>query len=89
MNAMSQSMAKALAPHNILVFAVAPGWVETRMALSLMAGPEAEEIRNQSPFKRIATPDEIARVALFLATDAPAFMSGCIVDVNGASYLRT
>jgi len=89
MNAMSQSMARALAPHNVLVFAIAPGWVDTDMAKTLLAGPGGDEIRNQSPFKRIASPEEIARVALFLASDAPAFMSGCLIDVNGASYLRT
>ncbi|MGB2959845.1 MAG: SDR family oxidoreductase [Bacteroidota bacterium] len=89
LNAMSQSMARALAPHNILVFAVAPGWVDTDMAKPLLTGPQGDEIRNQSPFKRIALPEEIAQVALFLASDAPAFMSGCLIDVNGASYLRT
>jgi NAD(P)-dependent dehydrogenase (short-subunit alcohol dehydrogenase family) len=89
MNAMSQSMARALAPHNILVFAIAPGWVNTDMAKPHLAGVEGDEIRNQSPFNRIASPEEIAQLALFLASDAPAFMSGCLIDINGASYLRT
>ncbi len=89
LNAMSQSLAQALAPHNILVFAVAPGWVDTEMAKPHLIGKEGEEIRNQSPFKRIAAPEEIAQVALFLAAEAPPFMSGSLIDVNGASYLRT
>jgi len=89
MNAMSQSLAKALAPHGIFVYGVAPGWVETEMAEPYLSGPGGPEVLNQSPLKRVATPEEIARVVLFLASEAPEFMTGCIVDVNGASYLRT
>lgn len=89
MNSMSQSMAKSLAPQHVYVFCVAPGWVETDMAEPYLSMPEGEEIRRQSPLARVATPDEIARTVLFLASDAPAYMTGCIIDVNGASYLRT
>jgi 3-oxoacyl-[acyl-carrier protein] reductase len=89
MNAMSQSMAKALASRGILVFAIAPGWVETDMALPHVQGEEGDAVRRQSPLHRLATPEEIARVVLFLASVAPASMTGAIVDVNGASYLRT
>jgi NAD(P)-dependent dehydrogenase (short-subunit alcohol dehydrogenase family) len=86
---MSQSLAKALAPHNIFVCVVAPGWVETDMAAGTMTGPEGEAIRAQSPLNRIARPDEVARTVLFLASEGTDFLTGCIVDVNGASYLRT
>jgi 3-oxoacyl-[acyl-carrier protein] reductase len=89
MNAMSQSMAKALAPYNILVFAVAPGFVETERIAKKTSGPVGEEIRKQSPFQRMASPEEVAQTVLFLASDAPTFMSGGIIDVNGASYLRS
>jgi NAD(P)-dependent dehydrogenase (short-subunit alcohol dehydrogenase family) len=89
LNAMSQSLAKALAPHNIFVCVVAPGWVETDMAAGTMTGPEGEAIRAQSPLNRIARPDEVARTVLFLASEGTDFLTGCIVDVNGASYLRT
>jgi 3-oxoacyl-[acyl-carrier protein] reductase len=89
MNAMSQSMAKALAPYNILVFAVAPGFVETERIAKKTIGSIGDEIRKQSPFQRMATPEEVAQIVLFLASDAPPFMSGGIIDVNGASYLRT
>jgi NAD(P)-dependent dehydrogenase (short-subunit alcohol dehydrogenase family) len=37
----------------------------------------------------VATPEEVARVVAFLATDAPESLTGCVIDVNGASYLRT
>jgi NAD(P)-dependent dehydrogenase (short-subunit alcohol dehydrogenase family) len=89
MNAMSQSMAKALAPHNIFVYAVAPGFVETEMAAPYLEGPDGDSIRGQSPMGRVARPEEVARTVLFLASEAPEFMTGSIVDINGASYLRT
>jgi NAD(P)-dependent dehydrogenase (short-subunit alcohol dehydrogenase family) len=89
MNAMSQSLAKALAPHNIMVYAIAPGWVATDMATPYLEGPEGDEVRNQSPLGRIADPDEIARTVLFLASEGTDYLTGCIIDVNGASYLRT
>lgn len=89
LNAMSQSLAKALAPHNVYVFAIAPGWVDTDMAKELLNGPEGNEIRAQSPMNRVATPEEVARTILFLASDGTDALSGCIIDVNCASYLRT
>jgi len=89
LNAMSQSMAQALAPHGVYFYVVAPGFVETDMAASLLRGPEGEGIRSQSPLKRVATPEEVARTVAFLASEAPDFMTGAIVDVNGASYLRS
>jgi NAD(P)-dependent dehydrogenase (short-subunit alcohol dehydrogenase family) len=88
-NAMSQSLAKALAPHNIFVFAVAPGWVATEMSEEGLAGPEGDAIRGQSPLNRVATPEEVARAVIFLASEGSEFMTGCILDVNGASYLRS
>ncbi len=89
LNAMSQSLAKALAPHNIFVYVVAPGWVETDMATDSLAGPEGDDILAQSPLGRVARPDEVARTVVFLASEGTDFLTGCIVDVNGASYLRT
>jgi 3-oxoacyl-[acyl-carrier protein] reductase len=89
LNAMGQSLAKALAPHNIFVHTVAPGFVETERTVSQYAGPEGEAIRNQSPLKRMAKPEEVARTVLFLASEGTEFLTGCIVDINGASYLRT
>jgi 3-oxoacyl-[acyl-carrier protein] reductase len=49
LNAMSQSLAQALAPHGVFFYVVAPGFVETDMADSLLRGPEGEGIRSQSP----------------------------------------
>jgi NAD(P)-dependent dehydrogenase (short-subunit alcohol dehydrogenase family) len=86
---MSQSLAQSLAPHNIFVYVVAPGFVETDMAAELLDGPEGDGIRNQSPLRRVARPDEVARTVLFLASEGIDYLTGCIVDVNGASYLRS
>ena len=88
LNSMSQSLAKALAPHNIFVYVVAPGFVETDMAAPLLSGPGGDEIRKQSPLGRVARPDEVAHTVLFLASEGSEFLTGGIVDVNGASYLR-
>ncbi|MFO7684432.1 MAG: SDR family NAD(P)-dependent oxidoreductase [Chloroflexota bacterium] len=89
MNAMSQSLARYLAPFNVFVGVVAPGFVETDMAFDHLHGPEGDFIRGQSPLNRVATPEEVAYGVLFLASDGAQFMTGAILDVNGASYLRT
>jgi len=89
MNAFGQSMARALAKYNIFVYTVAPGFIETDMAAEIMVGERGEEIRNQSPMKRIGTPEEVAKTILFLSSEGTDYLSGCIVDINGASYLRT
>jgi len=89
MNALGQSLAKALAPHNIAIAAVAPGYVDTEMAARVLAGPSGDEIRAQSPYGRVARVEEIAAAVLYLASPAAEWASGAIVDLNGASYLRS
>lgn len=83
MNSMSQSLARALAPHGIYVTAVAPGWVDTDMAEGY-----THEGAKQSPLNRVATPDEIAHAVLYLASSGSEFTTGAILDVNGASFFR-
>jgi len=89
LNAFSQSLAQHLAPHNIFVTAVAPGFVETDMAQEILASPAGEAIRAQSPLNRVARPEEVAHTILFLASEGAEFLTGGIVDINGASYLRS
>jgi len=89
MNAMGQSLAQALAPHNIFVGTIAPGFVATDMAKAILAGPEGDAIRQQSPIGRVAKPEEVAHGILFLASEGAEFMTGAILDINGASYLRS
>lgn len=88
MNAMGQSLAQYLAPYNIFVGTVAPGFVETDMAQDHLDGPQGDAIRQQSPLGRVARPAEVAYAVLFLASDGAEFSTGTIIDVNGASYLR-
>lgn len=89
LNAMGQSLARALAPVGIYVYGIAPGWVETDMARDYLAGPAGPDILAQHPLGRVATPAEVAATAVYCALDAPATMTGTILDVNGASYLRS
>jgi len=88
-NALSQSLAKSLAPHHIYVYAVAPGWVATDMAADHLEGPEGDAIRAQSPMNRVAKAEEVADCVVFLASEGHDFMTGAVIDINGASYLRT
>jgi 3-oxoacyl-[acyl-carrier protein] reductase len=89
LNALGQSLAKALGGEGIFVYTVAPGFIETDMAAQLLAGPKGDFIRGESPLGRVARPEEIAWTVLMLAAPGSEFMTGCIVDVNGASYLRS
>ena len=86
--AFGQSIAKALAPMHIGVTTLAPGFVETEMAARLLDGPEGDGIRAQSPFNRVAKPEELAKAVYFLASPDNEWASGAVLDFNGASYLR-
>ena len=89
LNAFAQSLAQQLAPHGVSVGVVAPGFVETDLAAERLAGPAGDAIRAQSPLGRVAWPDDVANAALFFADPASSFATGAILDVNGASYLRS
>jgi 3-oxoacyl-[acyl-carrier protein] reductase len=89
LNAFGQSMARALARYGISVATVAPGYVETEMAAADLSSARGAGIRAQSPFNRVATPEEIAAAVVYLASDAAQWASGAILDLNGASYLRS
>ena len=58
------------------------------MAADELVGPLGEARRAESPFGRVATPEEVAAAVVFLASPEAAFASGTVLDVNGASYLR-
>jgi NAD(P)-dependent dehydrogenase (short-subunit alcohol dehydrogenase family) len=89
LNAFAQSMALALAPQGISVTCVAPGFVQTEMAREVLDGPGGDAVRAQSPLGRVARPEEVAAAVVWLASPAARFSTGTIVDVNGASYLRS
>ena len=88
LNALGQSLARALAPYGIAVTSVAPGFVATDMTNEHLKPPRGDEIRAQSPFGRVGEPEEIAAAVLYLASDQAVWASGAVLDLNGASYLR-
>jgi 3-oxoacyl-[acyl-carrier protein] reductase len=88
LHAFGQSLAVALAPHGITVASVAPGFVQTDMTVEQLATGAGDAIRAQSPFNRVAAPEEIAAAVVYLASPEAAWSSGAVLDLNGASYLR-
>jgi 3-oxoacyl-[acyl-carrier protein] reductase len=86
--AFGQSLARSLGARGIAVTALAPGFVETDMALEALQGEAGEVRRAESPFGRVATPDEVAAAILYLASPQAEMVSGAVLDLNGASYLR-
>ncbi|WP_245601854.1 SDR family NAD(P)-dependent oxidoreductase [Hamadaea tsunoensis] len=89
LNSLTQSMAVALAPYGIAVAAVAPGFVATDMARERLESADGPAIRAESPFERVAEPQEVASAVHWLASPLAQWASGAIIDLNGASYLRT
>lgn len=88
LHAFGASMAVALAPHGVSVVTLAPGFIATDMAAGLLDGPEGDAIRAQSPFGRVAAPEEIADAIVRFADPGAEWFSGAVVDLNGASYLH-
>jgi len=84
LHSLGQSLAVALAPHGIAVASVAPGFVATER----VADRVTDEVRAQSPFGRVAAPEEVAAAVLYLASPEAVWSSGAVLDVNGASFLR-
>ena len=84
--AMTKSFARHYAPYNILVNAVAPGAVETRM-MTIMPEATLKGVIESAPLKRLADPSEIANVIVFLSSDESSWMTGATVDVNGGTLM--
>jgi 3-oxoacyl-[acyl-carrier protein] reductase len=88
LNALTKSWAVELAPYNIRVNLVAPGWVDTDMCAEVFSDPAFKEsVRQSIPLKRIPPPEDIAGPILFLASDLARHITGAIVNVNGGSVL--
>jgi 3-oxoacyl-[acyl-carrier protein] reductase len=85
---LTRSLAMELAPYNIRVNCVAPGWVETDMCNEVFSDLEfKEEVRQSIPLKRIPMPEDIAGPILFLVSDLAVHITGEILNVNGGSVL--
>lgn len=81
--ALVKSLSKELASRNIRVNAIAPGFILTDMTLVLSEQARAE-ILQQIPMRRCGEAEEVARVALFLASELSSYVSGQVISVNGA-----
>ncbi len=88
MVAMTKSIARGYAKDGILAFAVCPGFTMTGMAEEYLESRGGDKLLADIPLGRVASPEEVAEVARFLALDAPPSMTGAVLDVNGASYVR-
>jgi NAD(P)-dependent dehydrogenase (short-subunit alcohol dehydrogenase family) len=88
LHAMGQSLAVALAPYGIAVATVAPGYVLEDESNASYKVPRGEQHASQSPFGRVARPEEVAAAVLWLADPAAEWASGAVLDLNGASHLR-
>jgi NAD(P)-dependent dehydrogenase (short-subunit alcohol dehydrogenase family) len=85
---MTKSIARGYAREAILAFAVCPGFTMTGMADDYLASRGGDKLLADIPLGRVAMPDEVASVAAYLALEAPPSMTGAVIDVNGASYVR-
>ena len=88
MVAMTKSIARGYAAQNILAFAVCPGFTMTGMAEDYLESRGGDKLLADIPLGRVAMPEEVAAAARFLALEAPPSMTGGVIDVNGASYVR-
>ncbi len=84
---LTRSLAAELAPKNIGTFGIAPGWVDTAMARDGMDDRLASIVAT-IPLGRMATPEDCAAAAAFLLSDEAAYLSGHVIDINGASYFH-
>ncbi len=85
---MTKSIARGFAAENILAFAVCPGFVMTGMADDYLASRGGDKLLADIPLGRVAMPDEVASAVGYLALEAPPSMTGAVIDINGASYVR-
>ena len=88
MVAMTKSIARAYAHQEILAFAICPGFTMTGMAEDYLASRGGDKLLADIPLGRVAQPEEIASMARYCALDAPASMTGAVLDANGASFVR-
>lgn len=88
MVAMTKTIARAYAVQGILAFAICPGFTMTGMAEDYLVSRGGDKLLAGIPLGRVAEPDEVAEMVAFCAVKAPPSMTGAVLDVNGASYVR-
>lgn len=85
---MTKSIARGFAIEGILAFTVTPGFVMTGMAEDYVSSRGGEKLLADIPLGRVAMPDEVASAVAYLALQAPPSMTGAVIDINGASFVR-
>ena len=88
MVAMTKTIARAYAAQDIYAFAICPGFTMTGMADDYLSSRGGDKLLADIPLGRVAMPEEVAAMAAFCVFDAPPSMTGAVLDVNGASYVR-
>ena len=88
MLAMHKTIARAYAAQGIYSYAITPGFTDTAMAGDYLESRGGPGLLADIPLGRVATPEEIATIAVFCALDAPPSLTGATLDANGASYVR-
>jgi 3-oxoacyl-[acyl-carrier protein] reductase len=83
---LTKSLARELGPRGICVNAVAPGLIATDMT-SAMTEEQREKVLEEIPLSRLGTPDDVAGVVLFLASDEAGYITGAVIGVNGGLYM--
>ena len=86
--AMTKTIARAYAKEGILAFAICPGFTMTGMADDYLESRGGAKLLTDIPLGRVTMPEEVGEMARWCALDAPASMTGAVLDVNGASYVR-
>ena len=88
MVAMTKTIARGYARDGILAFAVCPGFTMTGMAEEYLSSRGGDKLLADIPLGKVADPEEVASAVRYLALDAPPSMTGAVIDINGASYVR-
>lgn len=84
---MTKSAAKLLAPHNVRVNAIAPGFIKTDMYEQIVAHTDVNEILDTIPLGRVGLPENVADATVFLASDKASYITGHVLNVNGGLFL--
>ncbi len=82
----SRAMAREVASRNVTVNSIAPGFIATDMTDAL-GDEQKDTLRTQIPLQRLGTPEDIAQLVGFLASDAGAYITGETIHVNGGMYM--
>ncbi len=83
---LTKSLAQEVGSRNITVNAVAPGFIETDMTHGLTAELK-QKLLDQTPLRRMGTPEDIAHTVKFLVSEEASFITGHVLDVNGGIYM--